>query len=99
MIFHGKMTRVKQSQIEQIQIGTTTREEIIKLLGKPQQFMYKPDGSEALVYMIGVERSFAIPFLLTIGRAGGSSQIFKVILKDGVVVDYELTTDDRGIIP
>ncbi len=97
IISHGRFEAISEEQVDALKIGVSTKEEVIALLGKPQQIMRKPNEVEVLVYSHGFERNIAIPFLLSIGRAAGSGQNLKVIFKKGIVVDYEYITDDRQI--
>ena len=99
IVSHGRMARIEHSQVDTIQIGSSTKEDIIKLLGKPQQIMHKPDGTEAFIYIHGIERSIGIPWLISWGRGGGTGQTLSVVFDQyGTVIDYEYTTDERGLI-
>lgn len=99
IISHGRMSKIKANQVDSIQIGTTTKDDIIKLFGKPQQIIYKPGNVEIFVYIHGVEQSFIVPFLLmSVGRTSGKGQTFTVTLQEDAVIDYEYRTDERGMV-
>jgi len=97
IISHGRVKRITMSKVENIEIGVSTKEDIIKEFGRPQQTMYKPDGTEAYIYTHGVEKSVIIPFLISVGRAGGTSQTLKVIFQADTVIDYEFIVDERAM--
>ncbi|MBI2871476.1 MAG: hypothetical protein HYY14_07220 [Candidatus Omnitrophica bacterium] len=94
---HGRLAEIHPHEVQRIVIGTSTKDDIVNLIGRPQQVIYKPSGTEVFVYRHGVEKVFGIPFLITWSRSGGSGQTLTVTFRDGVVVDYEYVTDERGL--
>lgn len=100
IISHGRMSKISLQQVKQIKIGESTKEDVIRILGKPQSIVYKPNDVEVYVYVHGIEQSVALSLLLiSIGRGGGTGQTLSVTFDaEGVVMDYEYTRDSRGII-
>lgn len=98
IVSHGRLAKITHDQVDSIEVGVSTKEDIVKLLGKPQQIVYKPDNIEIYSYRHGVERSIGIPFIVSWGRAGGTGQTLTVSFQFDKVVDYEFVTDDRGMI-
>lgn len=95
----GRMAKIERTQVDSIVVGESTKDDIVKLLGKPQQVRFKPNGTEIFVYMHGIEQSIGIPFIISLSRGGGSGQTLNVIFDQfGTVVDYDYTVDERDII-
>ncbi len=92
---HGRMARIKPSQVDTIQVNVTTKEEILEKFGNPQKITSKPNGIDSFIYAGGVERHFGIPFMISFGRAGGSGQTLSIIFKDDIVIDYEFAVEQR----
>lgn len=95
---HGRIKSIAPEQVEAIQLNTTTKEDIIKELGEPQQKIYKPYGVEIYIYEHGLKKSIGIPFLITLGRSGGGGQKLMITFRDGIVVDYKYTIDQRNLL-
>lgn len=98
IVSHGRIAKITYRHVDSIKVGVSTKEDIIELLGKPQKIVYKPNDIEVFVYSHGVERSIAIPFILSWGRVGGTGQTLTVTFQSGRVTDYEFITDERGIV-
>ena len=97
IVSHGSFHDIKKDQVDFIQVGTTTEEDVLKHFGNPEQVIKKPNNVSVYIYSHGIERSIAIPFLISVGRAAGSGQRLSIYFKDGLVTDYEYMTDNRGI--
>lgn len=96
---HGRMATIKRSQVDTIEIGVSTKKDIMELFGKPQQTIRKPNNIEVFVYIHGVEKTIGIPFLISWSRGSGTGQTLNIIFDQyGKVVDYEYITDERGMI-
>jgi len=98
IVSHGRMAKIKHSQVDAIEVDVSTKEDIVKMLGKPQKIVHKPNNIEVFIYVHGVERSLAIPFILSWGRASGTGQTLAVSFQYDKVIDYEFTTDERGMV-
>ena len=98
IVSHGRMAKIPSSQVNSIQVGVTTKEEILKKFGEPQKILTKPNGVEVFVYMGGVEQQIGIPFIISLGRTSGSGQTLTITFRDRVVVDYEFSIDQRGML-
>ena len=99
IVSHGRLAKITHNHVDAIQVGVSTKEDIIKLLGKPQKVMHKSNKMEVFIYIHGIERSIGIPFLISWGRAGGTGQTLRISFDQyGVVMDYDYVTDDRGMI-
>jgi outer membrane protein assembly factor BamE (lipoprotein component of BamABCDE complex) len=99
IISHGRMGRIETGVVDALQIGITKREDVVKLLGKPQQVKYKPNKTEIFIYSHGVERSLGIPLIISWIRSSGTGQTLVITFDQyGVVTDYEYTTDEREMI-
>lgn len=97
IISHGRWSHIPESEVDTIHIGTTTKADILQQLGQPQAMMSKPNGIEVFVYSHGLERAIALPFIISLGRVGGSGETLSISFQQGVVVDYEYKIDQRPI--
>lgn len=99
-------TEINTSDVEKIQKGTTTREQIVQMFGQPMHTSMLGDGRRVLSYSYTATKAKAtgasfIPIVGPIvGGARGESrmQTLQVILNaDGVVEDYELNDNASQI--
>jgi len=89
-------TKVEQSAVDQIHKGSTTKAEVIALLGQPIADTLGFDGREIMVWSYSHAQIKAATFIPIAGAfVGGSDmkmQTFQVILnKDGIVENYLLS--------
>ena len=95
----GRMSKIKRDQVDALRVGVSTKEDVIAMLGKPQKIVYKPNKVEVFVYVHGIERRIGIPFFISWSRGGGTGQKLNIVFDQyGTVIDYEYTTDERGLI-
>lgn len=86
-------TKVEQSSVDQIHKGTTTKAEVIALLGAPISDTLLPDGREMMVWSYSHAQVKAATFVPVVGLFAGGSDMkmttFQVILnKDQIVENY-----------
>ena len=101
-------TEIKTSDVEQLQKGTTTKDQVIQMFGQPDTTYFDKDGR--LVYSYAASKmsptvySF-IPIINIVHNEYKMKNQMLVIMfsKDGLVEEYSFTNPDKtisaGIVP
>lgn len=92
--------RIDQGSIDKIQIGKTTREEVVRVLGSPDQVTRTGSGETTMMYSyyrMQMHPSSFIPIVGPfIGGTNTQNQMVMVIVgSDGIVRD--ITTSEGGM--
>jgi hypothetical protein len=92
--------RIDQGNIDRVQIGKTTKEEVLRVLGPPDQVMRSGSGETTMMYnyyRMQMQPSNFIPIVGPfIGGTNTQNQMVMVIVgSDGIVRD--ITTSEGGM--
>lgn len=100
MMSHGRWSNIERTDVNKLRIGVTTEADVLASFGEPQRIVQRTDGLKILGYSHGLDRGLglSIPFLLSIGRTGGTGQTLNISFRGGVVSDYEYSVDQRNVI-
>lgn len=99
---------IKQSSVDTIQRGKTTKQEIIKIFGKPDGVYFDRDSNLIMHYYAGKMKSSAwnfIPFANIVHtEMNMNNQTLTIVInKNNIVEEYSFTNPDKkitaGIIP
>jgi len=93
MISYGRFPSISFKDLDKIKAMETTKDDVVSMLGEPQKIIYKSDNIEVYIYIHSVNRSLAIPFLISLGRTASSGQNLVVTFQYDKVLDYEFTVD------
>ncbi len=103
---YGK--EIKQSSVNQIQRGITTKQEIINAFGNPDGTYFDRDNKLIMYYYAGKMKPSAWNFVPLVGLVHSEinmqNQMLTIILdKNNIVEEYSFTNPDKkittGIIP
>lgn len=95
VVSQGRMAKIYLEDLEEIETGITTKDEIVEKFGQPQQIVYRENNIESYVYLHGIERRVFIPFVISWGRAGGTGENLIISFQYDKVLNYEFRIDQR----
>ncbi len=92
-----KGKKISDEEVKKITLGVTTRDEIIRMFGRPTSIKTQEDGSEELQYVYREEKTPAYVGGLIIYKRGARETIarLRVIIKDGKVVAYHYKKEEE----
>ena len=97
-VSHGRMAKIYLEDLDIIEIGVSTKDDIIKAFGEPQKIIYRENDIESFIYTHGVERSVFIPFIISWGRAGGTGENLVINFAHDKAMNYEFIVDQRHLM-
>lgn len=98
LISHGRSEKINLQDLDAIEIGITTKDNIKEMFEEPQKIIYRHNNIESFIYIHGVERSVYIPFALSLGRSGGTGENLIINFENNIVTSYEFVVDQRYLM-
>lgn len=89
--------QIEIGKLDKVKLNMTTREEVVEMFGKPQTTVInKLEEITTYQYKYITTRSCAIPIvpglpLITFGKGADNGYLLNIAIRDGLVVNYELT--------
>lgn len=99
---------IPATSVEQMQKGKTTKEEVLKMFGQPDNTYFDKEGKLIYSYFSSKMRSSAWNFIPIVNLVHSETQMKTQMLtilfaKDGTVEEYSFTNSDKptkyGLIP
>jgi outer membrane protein assembly factor BamE (lipoprotein component of BamABCDE complex) len=101
-------TEIKQANIDKLQKGKTTKEEVTKVFGQPDVTYFDKDGNLIYAYTASKVKNTAWNFIPVVNivhseMAMKNQMLSLTFSKDGILQDYSFVNSDKamkyGIIP
>ena len=83
--------KIDPKHVQEIRIGSTTEQAVLDAFGRPDTIALKgAEGVRVLIYKNFRHTGLALPFpFLQVGKTADKGYVLTVLLKDGVVINYE----------
>ncbi|MEI8350054.1 MAG: outer membrane protein assembly factor BamE [Candidatus Omnitrophota bacterium] len=101
-------TEIKQTNVDKLQKGKTTKEEVVKVFGQPDTTYFDKDGRLVYSYFASKVRNTAWNFIPVVNIIHSEMEMKNQMLvimfsKDGIVEEYSSINSDKpmkyGIVP
>jgi outer membrane protein assembly factor BamE (lipoprotein component of BamABCDE complex) len=88
--------KIDQSKVDQIKKGETTRDQVLKSLGSPDQITKTGDGNVTFLYLYSHASAKGATFIPVVGAFAGGANVQSQFLRvtfggDGIVSDFAST--------